>query len=243
MSDVDTLREHANFQAARKIVVDLTSATDFHPINFTRSSDEGCTDHLGTWREAEQWPLSYPWMQIPAEGVSSIGSLSLEQQGEPTPFAGMSDFAVLDDLRTPEGQIQRQIHSVRRGFQLNYRERLARRLEFLLETMKEEGEAWTEDSPESLRRMLLFLNNVPSFRYPMVTTTPSSTFRAQWTADAKRHFAVDFLPNGQVYFVVFSPDPRHPNRVQRTSGITSLETLIDLVEPHRVQRWTADAGA
>ena len=243
MSDVDALREHAKFQAARKIVVDPTSATDFYPIEITHSSDEGRTDLLGTWREVGQRRLLYTWMPTLAEGVSSTGSLGFAKQVEPRYFGGMGDFAVLDDLRTPEGQIRRQIHSLRRGFQLTYRERLARRLEVLLETMEEEEEGWTGDSPESLRRMLLFLNYVPNFRYPVVTITPSATFRAQWTTDAKRHFAVDFLPNGQVHFVVFFPDPRHPNRIQRVSGITSWESLINVIEPYKVHHWAADGRA
>jgi hypothetical protein len=182
-----------------------------------------------------------------AQDVSSTGNLTylvLESAYDKTMnLAGMGDFAALDALRTPEGQIRQQIHSLRCGFQLTYCEHLARRLEFLLETMEEEEEEWSEDSSQSLRRMLLFLNNVPNFRYPVVTITPSATFRAQWTAGAKRHFAVDFLPNGQVHFVVFSAEPRHPNRIQRITGITSWESLINLIELYKVHHWAADGRA
>jgi hypothetical protein len=247
MSDVDAYREYAKFHAARQIVLDPTSATDFHPIGLGQSLDEGGTDPLETWHVHGQQRRLRPWIPSIAQDVSSTGNLAyvvlVSDLDNPTHFTGMGDFAALDDSRTPEGQIRRQIHSLRRGFQLKYCERLARRLEFLLEAMEEEEKGWTEDSPESLRRMLLFLNNVPSFRYPVVTITPSATFRAQWTADEKRHFAIDFLPSGEVRFVVFSPDPRHPNRIQRISGIMSWENLINVIETYRVHHWAADARA
>jgi hypothetical protein len=91
--------------------------------------------------------------------------------------------------------------------------------------------------------MLLFLRAMPDFRCPTVTITPSATFRAEWQAGQNRHLAVDFLPDGQVRFVVFSPDPRHPDRVQRVSGIVDRVDVIRAVEPYNVHRWATDAGA
>ena len=91
--------------------------------------------------------------------------------------------------------------------------------------------------------MLLFLRAAPDLRCPTVTITPSATFRAQWQADRNKHLAIDFLPDGQVRFVVFSPDPRHPDRVQRVSGIVGRGDVMRAVEPYKVHRWAADAGA
>lgn len=124
-----------------------------------------------------------------------------------------------------------------------YHERLVRRLEFLFQAMAEECEAWGADSAESLRKMLQFLQSVPSFRYPTVSVTPSATFRAQWTDGENAHFTLDFLADGQVRFVVFSPDPHHPDRVQRLSGMTSWENVMEIIGPFRVHRWTEDARA
>lgn len=147
-------------------------------------------------------------------------------------------FATQDDSRTPQGRIRREIETLRAASPLVFRERLALRLEFLLQAMEDEGEAWGEGSPDFLRKMLQFLQSVPSFQYPSVTVTPSATFRAQWTTDANAHFAVDFLAGGQVRFVVFCPDPHHPDRVQRLGGMTSWESVTEVVGPFRVHRWT-----
>jgi hypothetical protein len=43
--------------------------------------------------------------------------------------------------------------------------------------------------------------------------------------------------------VVFAPDPRHPDRVQRVSGIVSRTDLMGAVDPYKVHRWAAYAGA
>lgn len=125
----------------------------------------------------------------------------------------------------PEGQIEQIISGIRNAAQLAHRESLSRRLEFLMDAMQDEAGEWQQGSPESLRQMLLFLGTVPHFRYPTVTITPSATFRIQWADDRNGHFAADFLPDGQVKFVLFYPDPHHSNHIQRHSGITSRENL------------------
>lgn len=229
MNSVETLQRYATFQAAR-------AATDIFDIDVAIPRNDGSTDaHM----LRPTWELAAAVVYVVAPGVGSSGSADIESAPDEAPA---SDFDVLDELRTPKGQIQRQITALRRGGRLPYRERLARRLNILLEALEEEEETWTENSPESLRQMLLFLQAVPDFRCPTVTITPSATFRAQWQAGRDRHFAVDFLPDGQVRFVVFAPDPRHPDRVQRVSGIVGRADVIRAVEPYNVHRWAADAG-
>lgn len=238
MSDMNSLGEYAKFRAAGAFISSVGSATDVRLVEVAAAVAEG-----GTWRASEKqctWVLRAPPV---VENVSSIGALETLAFASENDDVSLSDFAALDEVRTPEGQMRRQIRGLRAGSRLVYRERLARRLEFLLGAMDEEEEVWSDDSPESLRRMVLFLQDVPTLPYPSVTVTPSATFRAQWTADSNKHFAADFLPNGEVRFVVFCPDPRHPDRVQRVSGLTSWENLIHVVGPYKVLRWAADAGA
>lgn len=233
MSDVGTLREYARFRAADAFI---SSATDFYSVEIPVA--EGATRRA--FEAHYRVPVGMPQT---ARDVSSICAPGMVDSGSEEGDLSSSASAAFDQPRTPEGQMRLQVRSLRAGGQLVYRERLARRLDFLLDAAEEEGEAWSDDSPESLRRMVLFLQSVSALRYPSVTLTPSATFRAQWSADPSAHFAVDFLPNGEVRFVLFCPDPRHPSRVQRVSGITSWENLMNAVEPYRVLRWAADAGA
>ena len=228
MNDVQTLQQFARFQAAR-------AATDIFDIDLALLRNDGSTDI-----QRASWELTPALFYITARGAGTTGSADIESAPDE---ASVSDFDLLDELRTPRGQIQRQITAIRGSGGLPYRECLARRLSFLLGALEEEEETWAEDSPDSLRHMLVFLRATPDLRCPTVTITPSMTFRAEWQTGQNRHLAIDFLPDGQVRFVVFSPDPLYPDRVQRVSGIVSRADVMRAIDPYEVHRWAADAGA
>jgi hypothetical protein len=245
MTEVMVLREYAEFRATRAFSADVGSATDVNLIDIDADLDEGGTERQIALPELRKERWWFPSVLQVEESVSSVGDPGIVDlvpgPGGARFFANMGDFTTLDELRTPEGQIRRQIRSLGAGSRLAYYGHLARRLEFLIEAMEEEGESWAENSPESLRTMLLFLQSQPYLRYPQLTITPAATFRVQWIGDTSGHFAADFLPDGQVRFVVFCPDPRHPDRIQRVSGLTSWENVITAVEPYNVLRWAVDA--
>lgn len=236
MYSVEALQKFDRFQAA-------TAATDTSDIDVVLTLGEGSTDPHILRRLRKLVPPSFSMVGRGFRGGWPTGSAEIGLSESAPDEAPASDFDVLDDLRTPTGQMRGQITALRMGGRFTYSERLAHRLDFLLDALEEEGETWGEDSPESLRQMLLLLRTAADLRYPTVTVTPSATFRAQWQADRNSHLAMDFLPDGQVRFVVFSPDPRHSDRVQRVSGIASRAEVMRVVEPYKVRRWAADAGA
>jgi hypothetical protein len=238
MSDPEALRGFAEFRAAR--LWEIGPATDI--LDFAGTSGEASTDLYVAHRSFEKQFLTFVVTARVGGSRTRTGSADVTNS-EPVPDeAPLSDFDVLDELRTPRGQIRRQIRALRTGSGLSYCERLAGRLDLLLDAVEEEEETWAEDSPDSLRQMLLFLETVPHLRCPTITVTPSMTFRAEWRSGLDKHLAVDFLPDGQARFVVFSPDPRHHNRVQRVSGIVSRPDVNRAIEPYKVHRWAADAG-
>lgn len=244
MSEVDVLREYGNFKAARVLTSVVSSATNVFPMDVTHVAGEAATNIFATWQAIERQRHLFLTTPRTAWDVSSTGSPNLViilHSAREELFGSTGNFSALDELRTPEGRIRQEIRSLRGNPDLIYREQLAVRLEALLDAMKEEGESWNEDSPESLRMMLLFLQAAPDFRCPTVTVTPSATFRAQWTVEPNKHFAADFLADGQARFVVFCPDPRRSDRTQRISGITSRENLLDVVKLYGVHHWAVDA--
>jgi hypothetical protein len=54
-----------------------------------------------------------------------------------------------------------------------------------------------------------------------------------------RHFAVEFLPTGDAHFVIFTPDPMHPDKTIRMSGLASVDSLMETVQPHGVLTWSS----
>jgi len=244
MHDLNAVSEYAKFKASSAYVTALGTATDVHPDYRTEVAAEVGTDFSVTTNDLN-WQRSRRRLFVANSDLlaSDQGYVNVLSKFEEVSFSpDMSAFAVLDELRMPEEQIRRQIRKFWADSLLTYRERLSRRLEFLLDAMEEDGEVWSDDSPDSLRMLLRFLESVPDFRYPTVTITPSATFRAQWTAGSDRHFAIDFLPDGQVRLVVFCRDLRHSNRIKRYSGVTSWDSITRDVEPFDIRRWTTDAG-
>jgi hypothetical protein len=149
---------------------------------------------------------------------------------------GSQAFEELDALRAPEGQLSRQISAFCVTSRLAYKDSLAERLTKLLAARREE-EGWEDASSESLRHLLLFLETNWNLRRPVITVTPSATFRAQWTNSVDEHLALNFLSDGQVRFVVFCPDARHQTQIQRLSGLARWDSLPNVLAPFSLGKW------
>lgn len=128
---------------------------------------------------------------------------------------------------------------VRERLKLLFAKRLAKRLEFLVEASQEEYPHQAPITPQSLQDFVRYLQSVPNLVYPDVVLTPNGNIRAQWRDAKTRHLAVEFLGQDDVRFVVFAPDPKHPGKTTRVSGLTSVDSLMELVHPYRVFGWAA----
>jgi hypothetical protein len=116
-------------------------------------------------------------------------------------------------------------------------DRLLSRLELLKSVAPEEGEPLKTDS---LTEFLRFLASHSWARYPQTTVTPRGNLRAEWRVGRRKHFASEFLGNGQCVFVMFCDDLADPEIIARISGIVSVKSLLDNINPHDVLRWTND---
>jgi len=116
-------------------------------------------------------------------------------------------------------------------------EQLGKRLRFLCDEWKEE-EPIRVPSVASLSNLVAFLEMHLEMRCPDVALTPDGNFRAEWHDTDDRHFAVTFLPTGEVRFVVFANVPGDADRVDRVSGTTTHSRLLTVIEPFAVSRWT-----
>jgi hypothetical protein len=129
------------------------------------------------------------------------------------------------------------ISFVRNHVPLTYSASLANRLEYLREASIEEAPEQASISENSLQAFVSFITGEPRLSEPDVVLTYTGNIRAEWHKSRKEHFAVEFLPNGQVRYVVFSRDPVHAKRTDRASGQASAETLMAKVKPFHVLAW------
>lgn len=153
-------------------------------------------------------------------------------------YTSESPFDALEEMLDDEEKITKLINYVRDKSTIHSAWELAARLNFLYEAVKEDPDEFPV-LPESLSNFIGFLQNTPNLRCPDVVLTPSNEIRAQWRTAPNRHFAAIFLPTGETRFVIFTPNPRDPDRIDRLSGTTSVDSLIETAQPHRVLDWAS----
>ena len=150
-----------------------------------------------------------------------------------------SPFDELSEQQDDDDKVLEIIEHVRKQLNVNFAQRLAYRLDYLFNISNEEDPDDIAISPDSLRNFIGFMQSAPYLKYPDVVITPSKNIRAQWRTAPNRHFAVEFIPTGEAYFVIFSPDHNFPERTIRMSGLVSVDSLMETVQPHGILSWSS----
>ncbi len=139
----------------------------------------------------------------------------------------------------PDESLSSVVAGIRRDPRLRFPERLATRLEQLIEMSREEQPEQAPPALASVQALIAFLAANPELSYPTMVLTPAGNVRVEWRQGRGRHFAIEFLGDVDVRFVVFAPDPKRPYKVARVSGQASLESVMTLVAPYGVRDWSA----
>jgi hypothetical protein len=149
-----------------------------------------------------------------------------------------SPFDELDEKLTSEEKVKKLIDYVRGGSKIQFAQELAAKLNFLNEVINEDPD---EDSIsiDSMRNFIRFLQNTTNLKCPNVALTPSNEIHAQWRTAPNRHFAAVFLPTGETRFVIFTPNSKDPEMTDRISGLTSVDSLLETIHPHKVLEWAS----
>jgi len=234
---VEVLEQYEKYLAAKAICA--TSATCQGLAKFEVTEEEPSVEDTKDSTNKKIWRVRLRRMGASPE--SDVDShLTLEYHFADPPFyASESPFDVLEGKLADEEKIRKLINYVRDESKIQFAEELAARLNFLYEVAKEEDPDEVPISPESLSNFIGFLQNTPNLRYPSIVLTPSNEISAQWRTAPNRHFAVLFLPTGEVRFVIFTPNPGDPDKTDRLSGITSVDSLMETAQPHRVLDWAS----
>ena len=126
------------------------------------------------------------------------------------------------------------------NLRFHYAEKLQRRIEILNEVSKEEYPNEKLISINSLEGLLKFFNQNESFKYTETTITSDGNIRIQWQKDIKNHFALEFISNNEVKFVLFVPDIKNPVKIARIAGKISIESILPVIEPYNVLSWLTE---
>ena len=149
-------------------------------------------------------------------------------------------FTQGDLLDSEEDQVQELIFRIKTSPSIPYRERLAKKLVTLFKDAKEEDSASPGIAVGSLRNFYNFLRLHANIKCPTISLTPEYNIYASWRVEQNRVFSVHYLPNGNVRFVIFKPNDRHPERQIRISGIATTDILMETVTPTGVWDWVSE---
>jgi hypothetical protein len=86
----------------------------------------------------------------------------------------------------------------------------------------------------SVLDLIIFLTRNQELAFPSVVLTPSGNVRAEWNRRRGEHFALAFLGDNIVQYVIFAPD------FETTSGLASLDSIMQIAEPYGVLRWAGE---
>ena len=113
---------------------------------------------------------------------------------------------------------------------LPFKERLLARLASLEVAFAEDYDGGRL-SARSGSALVNFLQADRSFGYPDITATPSGDLYAEWRGSNGCKFAIEFLNSGDARFLLFAPNPKHPDRIDRLTGLTTSDALTQTIAP------------
>lgn len=226
----DRLEDYRDYYAATNATASLRNIED-SPLNEEVRHEKDLTPDCSV---SQHWLVIIRSIALrhsrPFESSFTSGD-EPELQPLESPFESLRDTS--DDI----DKIKNLIEHLRRWVDTPFAERIAKRLEFLIEASQEEEPEELPISPESLRNFIGFLQTTANLKYPDVVLTPSHDIWAEWSTAPNRHFAVEFLPNDKARFVIFAPDANNVENIIRLSGISSVDSLMVTAKPHGILNW------
>lgn len=235
---VEGFDQYGQYRAAKAIATITTSATCQDLAEFEVTEQEPSIEEPNDWTRVATWQIRYRRLGAPPESDVDSYVTPGHRLADPLFWVSESPFDALDGRLADEEKIRQLINYLRDKSKIPFAQKLTARLKFLYDVAKEDADE-VPMQPESLSNFIAFLQNTPNLRYPDVVLTPSNEIRAQWRTAPNRHFAVVFLPTGEVRFVIFTPNLREPDKIDRLSGMTSVDTLMDIAQPYRVLDWAS----
>jgi len=188
------------------------------------------------------WPLLQKFRTVPKSKFWI--TIDVNQKGRKAPVSDWPEnedpYTQEDLLNNEEDQVQELIFRIRKSRSIPYHENLANRILTLFNDAKEEDSASLGIAVGSLRNFYNFFRLHTNLKCPTISLTPDYNIYASWRGEQNRVFSVHFLPNGDVRFVIFKPNDRHPGRQIRLSGIATSDILMETVALDGVSDWISE---
>lgn len=157
----------------------------------------------------------------------SFGSPT-ETAMEPFPITPVSvTIKVLEDWKR-EGEPGYLLSRMEDSSEMTHGKRIAQRIRALRQMVREDDDG--DIALDSLRSFYDFLSLHPEVGYPEITLTPDGNIYACWKSRDRALFSIHFLPQSRVRYVVFAPDRKRPHLMDRISGTSSVDTVLETAD-------------
>jgi hypothetical protein len=90
----------------------------------------------------------------------------------------------------------------------------------------------------SVLDLIIFLT-LHQLAFPSVVLTPAGHVRAHWRCGRGEHFALAFLGDNMVQYVIFAPDQENAGNTLTVSGTATVDSIMQIAEPYGVPRWAS----
>ena len=140
---------------------------------------------------------------------------------------------------TQDDQVQALIQQIKKTKVISNHERIANKLLALFNIAKEEDPTSPGIAADSLINFYDFLQLYTNIKNPTLSLSPDYNIYASWRSKEKL-FSAHFLQNGELRFVLFKPNKRHPKRKIRISGTATSDTLMEITTPESLNGWVFD---
>ncbi len=150
-------------------------------------------------------------------------------------------FTQSDLVSTKDDQAQELIHQIRKLSFVSSQESAANQLITLFNFAKAERPASPGIAVNSLSSFYDFLKLFTNIKTPSLSLSPDHNIYASWRAE-NRIFGAHFLPEGDIRFVLFKPNNRHPKRKIRVTGTATGDTLTEIVAAESLIDWVLGEG-
>jgi hypothetical protein len=148
-------------------------------------------------------------------------------------------FTQSDLVSIKDDQAQELIHQIRKSSFVSNQESLANQLITLFNFAKEERPTSPGIAVNSLSSFYNFLKLYAIRMTPSLSLSPDHNIYASWREE-NRIFSAHFLPDGDIRFVLFKTNNRHPERKIRVTGTATNDTLTETVAPESLIGWVLD---
>ena len=117
--------------------------------------------------------------------------------------------------------------------------KIARRLKALRQMTIEDDDG--DISSDSMRSFFEFLSRYPRCKYPEITLTPDGEIYARWKGPENSLFSIHFLFKSRLHYVLFAPDRKRPDIMDRLSATASVDTVLEIADrAYEIADWVTE---